>query len=192
MRGPGMRLKLDVRRMWQCPRCGAQRKLPAHVTTVRCQCVSEPTFMKIVEPQRLARPVPKPLNLVLNIDLDTPDENDARPAATEVVTAVVVESVTVREIVPPSPSPLPAGGPPRRDDRRNKPGRQRDRRPGGNRQSYNAEQTNSPQLPAQAAAPTPPVHQTPNDQAPVIESLPPADQPQTSSQPTAPPLTPNP
>ena len=57
MRGPGMRHKLDVRRLWRCPRCGAERRLPADVTTVHCVCGEAP-FMQIVEPTRRVRPIP--------------------------------------------------------------------------------------------------------------------------------------
>ncbi len=47
MRGPGVRLDLDVRRVWKCPACQRTRRLPGDMTAVRCQCVGEP-WMEIV------------------------------------------------------------------------------------------------------------------------------------------------
>jgi hypothetical protein len=128
MRGPGMRLGLDVRRLWQCPQCGAQRKLPADVTSVRCSACSVAPFMQIVEPPRRPRPAPKPLNPFLTIDLDTPEEGEERSPATTVMTAATTETVTVGDSAPAmAPQTPPGGPPPKRDDRRNKSRRQRDR-----------------------------------------------------------------
>ncbi len=56
MRGAGLRLTTDVRRVWQCAACGAERKVGAQVTTVRCQCEGRPA-MKLVEGQRRERPL---------------------------------------------------------------------------------------------------------------------------------------
>lgn len=56
MRGAGLRLTTDVRRVWQCAVCGAERKVGAQVTTVRCQCEGRPA-MKLVEAQRRERPL---------------------------------------------------------------------------------------------------------------------------------------
>lgn len=38
MKGPGFRHDLDVRRVWLCPQCQRQRKLPGDLTTVTCVC----------------------------------------------------------------------------------------------------------------------------------------------------------
>lgn len=38
MKGPGFRHDLDVRRVWHCPQCHRQRKLPGELTTVACVC----------------------------------------------------------------------------------------------------------------------------------------------------------
>lgn len=48
MRGPGLRLPLEVRRTWRCPRCGAERKVPGDVVQVRCLCVPDGVTMKLV------------------------------------------------------------------------------------------------------------------------------------------------
>lgn len=68
MRGAGLRLSLDIRRHWKCAACGAERRLPATVTTVRCQCTGQPQ-MKLVESQRRGRTIAEPPNPVLEIDL---------------------------------------------------------------------------------------------------------------------------
>jgi hypothetical protein len=134
-----MRLGLDVRRLWQCPQCGAQRKLPADVTSIRCSACSAAPFMQIVEPPRRPRPVPKPLNPFLTIDLDTPEEGEERGTAT------TVETINVGDSLPAAVIQKPAGAPPqRRDDHRNKPRRQRDRH-------------GKPDQPPQSGAALPPV-----------------------------------
>ena len=56
MRGAGLRLDNDVRRVWQCAACGAERKVGAQVTTVRCQCAGRPA-MKLIEAMRRERPL---------------------------------------------------------------------------------------------------------------------------------------
>ncbi|HET6426329.1 MAG TPA: hypothetical protein VFG20_21735 [Planctomycetaceae bacterium] len=48
MRGPGIRLDLDVRRVWQCPACQRIRKLAGDLTSMRCQCAGEP-WMHLVQ-----------------------------------------------------------------------------------------------------------------------------------------------
>ena len=59
MRGAGQRLDNDVRRVWKCAACGAERKVGAQVTTVRCQCAGRPA-MKLVEAMRRERPLKEP------------------------------------------------------------------------------------------------------------------------------------
>lgn len=59
MRGAGLRLDNDVRRVWQCAVCGAERKVGAQVTTVRCQCAGRPA-MKLIEAMRRERPLKEP------------------------------------------------------------------------------------------------------------------------------------
>lgn len=49
MRGPGLRLPLEVRRTWRCPRCGTERKVPGDIVQVRCQCVPDGVTMKLVQ-----------------------------------------------------------------------------------------------------------------------------------------------
>jgi hypothetical protein len=88
MKGPGLRVDLDVRRTWRCPRCGRERRAAADVTALTCSCAPDNPRMQLVESQRRVRPEPKPLDLVLNIDLDAPDA-DASDVSSE---AVPIES----------------------------------------------------------------------------------------------------
>ncbi len=57
MKGPGLRSKLDVRRLWKCPVCGYERHASGNETTVRCHCNKSEPWMKLVEKQRYFRPV---------------------------------------------------------------------------------------------------------------------------------------
>lgn len=59
MRGPLVRLNLDVRRLWCCPQCGYERRVPADQTAVHCHCSDDKPFMQLVEGLRPARPVPE-------------------------------------------------------------------------------------------------------------------------------------
>lgn len=53
MKGPGFRLDLDVRRLWECPACGKRLKMPGEVTQLACDCRGENSPpMRLVEPLR--------------------------------------------------------------------------------------------------------------------------------------------
>ena len=127
MRGAGLRLTTDVRRVWQCAVCNAERKVGAQVTTVRCQCNGRPA-MKLVEAQRRERPLKELASPYLEFvfdpgelaaprsqvaDAPAPSINE-QPTDTE--TAVAVD----REVNEGGhPTPEGAGQrPPRRNDRR--------------------------------------------------------------------------
>ena len=56
MKGPGMRLDLDVRRVWQCPACSRESRSEVQVVTKLCGCTKEGVAMRLVE-----RPRPKPV-----------------------------------------------------------------------------------------------------------------------------------
>jgi hypothetical protein len=96
MKGPGLRVNLDVRRLWQCPLCGAERRAAASVTALRCGCTPERPRMRLVEVRRHVRPEPKPLDLVLDIDPDAPDaeapDETAAPAPAPAAPEVVAET----------------------------------------------------------------------------------------------------
>jgi hypothetical protein len=58
MRGPGMRLDLDVRRVWRCPQCGKQRRLGGEATTATCTCGAR---MQLAEERHSRFLLPQPL-----------------------------------------------------------------------------------------------------------------------------------
>lgn len=55
MKGPGLRIDVDVRRAWRCPVCGQSARLAMDVTAPRCPCVRDGVPMKLAEGQRPGR-----------------------------------------------------------------------------------------------------------------------------------------
>lgn len=55
MKGPGLRIQIDVRRAWRCPVCGQGQRLTMDITAPRCLCVRDGVPMKLVEGQRPGR-----------------------------------------------------------------------------------------------------------------------------------------
>lgn len=55
MKGPGLRIDVDVRRAWRCPTCGQSQRLPTDSTAPRCLCIRDGVPMKLDEGQRLGR-----------------------------------------------------------------------------------------------------------------------------------------
>ncbi|WP_254513270.1 hypothetical protein [Anatilimnocola floriformis] len=89
MKGPFERLKYDLRRIWECPKCGAKVRTDGAATTQFCRCGKNNTNpavpMKLVGdgPRRLVPLAPRPAVT-------------AEPASTEViaVAAATVEITT--------------------------------------------------------------------------------------------------
>jgi hypothetical protein len=53
MKGPGIKLDLDVRRVWRCPKCAREVRLLGDVVARRCGCSEEAVLMQLVcEPKR--------------------------------------------------------------------------------------------------------------------------------------------
>lgn len=64
MKGPGLRIDLDVRRSWRCPKCGRTVRTPAHVVSQRCGCSEQGNWMRLELPVKRApfvAPVREPL-----------------------------------------------------------------------------------------------------------------------------------
>lgn len=55
MKGPGLRIDVDVRRAWRCPVCGQGQRLAMDITAPRCPCVRDGVPMKLAEGQRPGR-----------------------------------------------------------------------------------------------------------------------------------------
>ena len=57
MKGPGIRIDLDVRRIWTCPRCSRVTKYLGDVVALRCGCSAEPNWMQLTDLPRRQRAV---------------------------------------------------------------------------------------------------------------------------------------
>lgn len=66
MKGPGYKLAYDVRRTWRCPACGAERKMAGDVTSMKCNCRAEGTFMTVAVERNVAS---RPLQTVSEHDV---------------------------------------------------------------------------------------------------------------------------
>jgi hypothetical protein len=66
MKGPGMRLDLDIRRVWRCPACGREARSEGQIVTRFCGCTKEGIAMRLVE-------VPRPMPTVR---IPQPSEHD--------------------------------------------------------------------------------------------------------------------
>ena len=55
MKGPGLRIEIDVRRAWHCPTCGQNQRWSTDITAPRCFCVRDGVPMKLAEGQRAGR-----------------------------------------------------------------------------------------------------------------------------------------
>ncbi|MFO0919088.1 MAG: hypothetical protein U0872_12335 [Planctomycetaceae bacterium] len=55
MRGPGLKLDLDVRRLWTCPVCHQQRRLPGDHASPLCPCRDGGVLMQLTADSRLLR-----------------------------------------------------------------------------------------------------------------------------------------
>jgi hypothetical protein len=60
MKGPGMRLDLDVRRVWECPECHRQVREEGQVVSRVCGCTRDGVNMRLVELPRPKPPVRLP------------------------------------------------------------------------------------------------------------------------------------
>ena len=52
MKGPGLKLDLDVRRLWKCPQTGETIRLSGDVVSKSIQVEGKEVFMKLMEEQR--------------------------------------------------------------------------------------------------------------------------------------------
>lgn len=64
MKGPGGRLRFDIRRLWECPACHRRELTPGDVVTRPCACSAKndpprQNWMRLIE-QKPLRPEPPP------------------------------------------------------------------------------------------------------------------------------------
>jgi hypothetical protein len=60
MKGPGLRIDIDVRRAWKCPTCGRVLRLGLEVTAPRCFCVRDGVRMKLLEDPQWGKKLLRP------------------------------------------------------------------------------------------------------------------------------------
>lgn len=78
MKGPGLRLKGDVRRIWRCPVCGIELPAAGRVASLRCECEKPHPFMQLVEPRRRAPHQAEPLDVYFEC---APDDDESTATA---------------------------------------------------------------------------------------------------------------
>ena len=61
MKGPGLRVDLDVRRVWRCAKCGRVVRALGHVTAQRCTCTSDAAQWMHLEPAVKKEPFQAPV-----------------------------------------------------------------------------------------------------------------------------------
>ncbi|MEW4488603.1 hypothetical protein AB1L42_11005 [Thalassoglobus sp. JC818] len=91
MRGPSVRIRYDVRRLWKCPECGYERKVDARHTSVRCHCQDGNFFMRLVEPKRFVRPELSESDCYVTED-DFPEEPGSGPSIENSQTAAAAST----------------------------------------------------------------------------------------------------
>ncbi len=57
MKGPGLRTRLDVRRVWKCPQTGRILKTPGHVTQFVSPFTKDRCWMQFIETEHPPRPM---------------------------------------------------------------------------------------------------------------------------------------
>ncbi len=90
MKGPGVRVDLDVRRTWRCPKCGRVLRAAGQVVAVPCSCAPERTWMTLEQPPPRPRYVPPPRELEPVEDY-TLEPDPPRPAKTAIVDSLPPE-----------------------------------------------------------------------------------------------------
>lgn len=105
MKGPGHRYDIDIRRLWECPECGKQIRLPANIAHRQCTCHEKKTWMRLVPNPRI-RTFPPREKINIPEVYDEPEEVipvlEDQPAAetsetSQSVTTVIVEEPAISE-----------------------------------------------------------------------------------------------
>ena len=98
MKGPGLKLDLDVRRLWKCPQTGETIRLSGDVTAKSTQVNGETVFMKLVEEKRSLYRDPFHFDYYEQPESDQSSSERAAAAARSIEeTETVEESVETEE-----------------------------------------------------------------------------------------------
>ncbi|MGC1276520.1 MAG: hypothetical protein WBC44_22700 [Planctomycetaceae bacterium] len=112
MKGPGFRLDLDVRRIWECPECGRCLKRSGGVTQIDCDCrLDAPVAMRLVEKchktespfDHVGFAAQKRIDAALRKPHDVPPEDAAAEFAPSGEVAANPGSEGVTDVHPPTP-----------------------------------------------------------------------------------------
>ncbi len=65
MKGPGHRMKFDVRRIWECPLCQRRQRTAGTIVHLECMCLAKEnpprqTWMKLIEEKSAGKTDPGP------------------------------------------------------------------------------------------------------------------------------------
>lgn len=102
MKGPGMRIELDVSRIWRCPACGRTVGTRGTETARLCFCSGTETWMDLVEPIRRPRDFSEVIS-VIHQGLESDGTSKAEPSSASENPAAAQESPAEGSESPASP-----------------------------------------------------------------------------------------
>jgi len=79
VKGPGIRLDLEVRREWECPLCGKRRRATGDVVALRCGCTRDKESMKLLEGQRQTRSFAEVIERIQSASTSAEPPQPAKP-----------------------------------------------------------------------------------------------------------------
>ncbi len=103
MKGPGLKLDLDVRRLWKCPKTGQTIRLSGDVVAKSTQVNGETVFMQLIEEQRKLHEDPYHFDFAETAESDQSSSERAAALARSLEFEPVAEpeSITAQEAAPP-------------------------------------------------------------------------------------------
>ncbi|MCR9233181.1 hypothetical protein [Gimesia chilikensis] len=106
MKGPGIKLDLDVRRLWKCPKTGQTIRLSGDVVAKSTQVNGETVFMQLIEEQRKLHEDPYHFDFAETAESDQSSSERAAALARslEAEPTDESESITAQEAAPPQES----------------------------------------------------------------------------------------
>lgn len=96
MKGPGLKLDLDVRRLWKCPQTGQTIRLSGDVVNKTMQVDGETVFLQLVEEKRSLYRDPFHFDYY---ELPSADQSSSERAAAAARSNEETETETIEEIV---------------------------------------------------------------------------------------------
>ncbi|MCA9016793.1 MAG: hypothetical protein KDA77_15780 [Planctomycetaceae bacterium] len=97
MKGPGLKLDLDVRRLWKCPQTGETIRLSGDVVSKSTQVEGKTVFMQLVEEKRSLYRDPYHFDFAEVADSDQSSSERAAAAARSITESETIEEFVVTE-----------------------------------------------------------------------------------------------